>query len=97
MDDPEMGALKIAQILPEFEEGGVERHVLWLSNALAGIPWAVTARARYSLNYGLRPIREADGAICVSLAVQEHLKGLLPKNSVVIRNGLPPSGSGFLY
>jgi len=172
MDDPEVGPLKIAEILPEFHEGGVERHVLLLSNALAGmghqvtvitaggkleekldpgveiwrlpvhrknpvtglysalkiagrakreewdilhahsrvpawiawwtasmagIPWAVTAHARYSLNYGLRPIREADGAICVSLAVQEHLKGLLPKNSVVIRNGLPPSGSGFLY
>ncbi len=167
MDDPEVGPLKIAEILPEFHEGGVERHVLLLSNALAGmghqvtvitaggkleekldpgveiwrlpvhrknpvtglysalkiagrakreewdilhahsrvpawiawwtasmagIPWAVTAHARYSLNYGLRPIREADGAICVSLAVQEHLKGLLPKNSVVIRNGLPPSG-----
>ncbi|GAB6280192.1 MAG: glycosyltransferase family 4 protein [Thermovirga sp.] len=159
--------MRIAQILPEFHEGGVERHVLWLSNALAklghdvtvisaggkleekldpgidswklpvhkknpltaiysavriaerakregwdilhahsrvpawiawwtasmaGIPWTVTAHARYSLNYGLRPIREADGAICVSLAVEEHLKGLLPKNSVVIRNGLPPSG-----
>lgn len=27
--------MKIIQILPEFEEGGVERHVLWLSNELA--------------------------------------------------------------
>ena len=27
--------LKILQILPELHEGGVERHVLWLSNALA--------------------------------------------------------------
>jgi len=27
--------VKIMQILPEFEEGGVERHVLWLSNELA--------------------------------------------------------------
>jgi len=26
--------MKIIQILPEFEEGGVERHVLWLSNEL---------------------------------------------------------------
>ena len=35
MDDRGVGRLKIAQILPEFEEGGVERYVLWLSNALA--------------------------------------------------------------
>jgi hypothetical protein len=27
--------LKVIQILPEFHEGGVERHVLWLSNAMA--------------------------------------------------------------
>ncbi len=27
--------MNIIQILPEFHEGGVERHVLWLSNALA--------------------------------------------------------------
>ncbi len=27
--------LKVMQILPEFHEGGVERHVLWLSNELA--------------------------------------------------------------
>ena len=34
--------MKIAQILPEFHEGGVERHVLWLSNALAGLGHEVT-------------------------------------------------------
>lgn len=27
--------LKVMQILPEFHEGGVERHVLWLSNEMA--------------------------------------------------------------
>ena len=29
--------MKIVQILPEFHEGGVERHVLWLSNELAAM------------------------------------------------------------
>lgn len=28
-------SLKVIQMLPEFHEGGVERHVLWLSSALA--------------------------------------------------------------
>jgi len=42
VDDPEMGPLKIAEILPEFHEGGVERHVLWLSNGLAGMGHCVT-------------------------------------------------------
>jgi len=34
--------VKIMQILPEFEEGGVERHVLWLSNELAARGHEVT-------------------------------------------------------
>lgn len=37
-----MGSLKVAHILPEFHEGGVERHILWLSNALAEIGHNVT-------------------------------------------------------
>jgi len=42
MDNKEVEQLKIAQILPEFHEGGVERHVLWLSNALAELGHEVT-------------------------------------------------------
>jgi glycosyltransferase involved in cell wall biosynthesis len=42
MDHKGVEYLKIAQILPEFHEGGVERHVLWLSNALAGLGHEVT-------------------------------------------------------
>ncbi len=34
--------MKIMQILPEFEEGGVERHVLWLSNELVSRGHEVT-------------------------------------------------------
>ncbi len=42
MDHPEVEHIKIAQILPEFHEGGIERHVLWLSNALADLGHQVT-------------------------------------------------------
>jgi len=35
MDPGGMAKLNLVQILPEFEEGGVERHVLWLANELA--------------------------------------------------------------
>lgn len=42
MDHPRVESLKIAQILPEFHEGGVERHVLWLSNELAAMGHQVT-------------------------------------------------------
>lgn len=166
MDNPEMGPLKIAQILPEFHEGGVEHHVLWLSNALAGrghqvmvitaggkleekldpgvklwrlpvhrknpvtgfysalkiagrakrehwdilhahsrvpawiawwtssmtgIPWVFTAHARYSLNKGLKPFPNANGAISISRTVEKHLEQYLPEHRAVIMNGLPPT------
>jgi glycosyltransferase involved in cell wall biosynthesis len=156
--------MKILMILPEFEEGGVERHVLWLStelstlgntvsivtaggrlekklpqevrvvhlpvhrknlftaffsavriagiarreafdllhahsrvpawiawwaSRLSGKPWIVTAHDRYRKNAAIGPFLKADGAICVSEAVRSHLEGLLPVNSVVIRNGIP--------
>lgn len=156
--------MKILMILPEFEEGGVERHVLWLSaelsalghtvwvvtaggrleeklppevrvihlpvhrknpftaffsaariagiarreafdllhahsrvpawiawwaSAFSGKPWVFTAHACYRKNAAVRPFQKADGAICVSEAVRSHLEGLLPANTVVIRNGIP--------
>ena len=34
--------MNIIHILPEFDEGGVERHVLWLSNELAALGHDVT-------------------------------------------------------
>jgi glycosyltransferase involved in cell wall biosynthesis len=175
LDDRGVGRLKIAQILPEFEEGGVERHVLWLSNALAemghevtiitaggklekkldpkvalvrlpvqkknpftalycaisiasrakregwnilhahsrvpawiawwvagfsGRPWVATAHAQYGLNAGLIPYRKANGVICVSRTVREHLGSFLPEKTEVIPNGIPPArrkweGKGF--
>jgi len=42
VDPGRVAELNLVQILPEFEEGGVERHVLWLGNALAGRGHRVT-------------------------------------------------------
>ena len=58
---------------------------------LSGVPFLYTAHSRYSLNYGLFPLGRADGVICVSRAVQSHLKDWLPKNSPVevIYNAIP--------
>lgn len=158
--------MKIMHILPELEEGGVERHVLSLANGLSargheivvvsaggrlvaelargirhlalpvhqknfftgvscahrlaslarrekieimhahsrvpawialfarglcGLPFVVTAHARYSLNLGLRPFAKADGAICVSHAVRDYLADWLPdaKRVRVIYNAKP--------
>lgn len=156
--------MKILMILPEFDEGGVERHVLWLSTELSklgqtvwivtaggrleaklppgirvlhlpvhrknpltaltcalriaalcrrerfslihahsrvpawiawwasrisGKPWVFTAHACYRKNAGIRPFREADGAICVSETVRTHLKEDLPPFNRVISNGIP--------
>ena len=55
MDHPGLGSLKIAQILPEFHEGGVERHVLWLSNELAAMGHQVTVTAGGKLEDKLDP------------------------------------------
>jgi len=63
--------------------------IAWWTSRLSGVPWVVTCHARYSLNAGLLPIRRARGAICVSEAVREHLRGRLPRETVLIPNGLP--------
>lgn len=61
------------------------------ARGLCGVPFVVTAHARYSLNLGLRPFARADGAICVSRAVRDHLAGRLPdeKRVRVIYNAKP--------
>lgn len=74
--------------------------IAWWASALSGRPWLMTAHALYSLNYGIAPFRHADGLLCVSEAVRNHLAGRLPPRAVVIANGLPPAtvawqGEGF--
>ncbi len=166
MDDTEVEPLKIAQILPEFCEGGVERYVFWLSNTLVATgnkvtvitaggklegkldpavvlwklpvqrknpitgfvsalriacrakhedwdiihahsrvpiwiawwasilcrkPWVLTAHDRYRKNWAIFPFAKSNGVICVSEAVKDHLQGRLPLNTVVIRDGVPPT------
>lgn len=63
--------------------------IAWIVHAITGVPWIVTAHARYSLNYGIRPLRSASGVISISKTVQEHLVGCLPEECVVIQNALP--------
>lgn len=52
--------------------------------------WVMTAHALYSLNAGLTPLRHADGLICVSEAVKNHLASYLPAKNIVIPNGIIP-------
>lgn len=63
--------------------------IAWTVHGLTGVPWVVTAHARYSLNHGIRPLRSAGAAICVSRTVREHLVGRLPAECAVIVNALP--------
>ncbi len=63
--------------------------IAWWTSRLAGVPWVVTCHALYSRNAGLYPYRKADGAICVSETVREWMRPFLPRDSIVIPNGLP--------
>lgn len=65
-----------------------------LARNLAGLngpKFVFTAHARYSLNHGLLPLRYADGVICVSKTVRDHLSQWLPKHAPVevVYNALP--------
>lgn len=62
--------------------------IAWLLSSLTSLPWIATAHARYSKNYGVRPLRHACAVICVSHAVKHHLHSLLPTNAPVIYNAL---------
>lgn len=62
--------------------------VAWRLSALTKTHWLMTAHAPYSLNFGILPLRHADGVICVSEAVQQELSGYLPANSITIPNGI---------
>jgi len=66
--------------------------IAWWTTSLTRIPWVATAHALYSKNAGIYPLRRAEGAICVSRAVQDHLEGLLPHRREVIYNGLFSEG-----
>ena len=62
--------------------------IAWkLSNKLK-IKWLMTAHAPYSLNFGIKPLKHADGIICVSASVKDSLQGYLPENTITIPNGV---------
>jgi glycosyltransferase involved in cell wall biosynthesis len=67
--------------------------IAYFTRLLSGVPFVVTAHARYSLNFGLWPIAICNGAICVSRSVAEHLTGRLPPGPLrVIYNAAPNRG-----
>ena len=61
--------------------------VAWKVSNITKIKWIMTAHAPYSLNFGIKPLIHADGVICVSESVKEHLQNHLPKNTITIPNG----------
>ena len=62
--------------------------IAWWTSALTGIPWIMTAHAMYSLNAGITPLKHANGVICISDAVKQHLTGYLPARIVTVPNGV---------
>lgn len=65
--------------------------IAWLTSSLTHIKWIMTAHAPYSINFGIKPLKHADGVICCSESVFEHLRNYLPQNSVTIPNGIKKS------
>ena len=62
--------------------------IAWRTSAKTGIKWIMTAHAPYSLNVGIKPLKHADGVICVSDSVKHDLENYLPENTITIPNGI---------
>jgi glycosyltransferase involved in cell wall biosynthesis len=60
----------------------------WWASRMSRVPLVITAHSCYRRNVALLPINRADGVICVSESVREHLGELLPVRSAVIFNGM---------
>ena len=58
--------------------------IAWRISSLKKISWLMTAHAPYSLNAGLLPLRHADGVICISESVKNHMRKYLPVNNANI-------------
>ena len=87
-------AMKLSRLNKNFHWDIIHAHsrvpawVAWLTSKFTGIKWLMTAHALYSLNPGLIPLKHADGVICVSEAVKNHLRDYLPSDYTVIPNGI---------
>ena len=62
--------------------------IAWIVSSRKKIKWLMTAHAMYSLNAGIIPLKHADGVICVSEAVKNHLAGRISDLNTVIPNGI---------
>ncbi|MBR1438015.1 MAG: glycosyltransferase family 4 protein [Synergistaceae bacterium] len=62
--------------------------IAWAVSAMTKTKWIMTAHAPYSLNFGIKPLKHADGVICVSDSVRKELENFLPPNTVTIPNGV---------
>ncbi|MBQ9419729.1 MAG: glycosyltransferase family 4 protein [Synergistaceae bacterium] len=62
--------------------------IAWLLSSKTKTKWIMTAHAPYSLNFGIKPLKHADGVICVSDAVRSALENFLPPNTITIPNGV---------
>ena len=89
-------AMKISRLNDKYHWDIIHAHsrvpawVSWIASKITGIPWIMTAHSLYSLNFGIIPFRHADGVICISRAVKNHLAGHLPPDNVIIPNGITP-------
>lgn len=62
--------------------------IAWWTSAITGLPWIMTAHAIYSLNAGITPFKHANGVICISEPVKQHLTNYLPTRTIVVPNGV---------
>ncbi len=62
--------------------------IAWWTSALTGIPWIMTAHSIYSLNAGITPFKHANGVICISEPVKQHLTNYLPARTIIVPNGV---------
>ena len=89
-------ALKIALMNLKYHWDVIHAHsrvpawVSWIASKITGAKFIVTAHALYSLNFGLTPLKHADGLICISSAVRNHLKKYVPDHNIIIANGIIP-------
>ena len=62
--------------------------IAWWTSALTKLPWIMTAHSIYSLNAGITPFRHANGVICISEPVKQHLTNYLPARTIIVPNGV---------
>ena len=62
--------------------------IAWWTSALTKLPWIMTAHAIYSLNAGITPFKHANGVICISEPVKQHLANYLPARTIIVPNGV---------